>query len=451
MNVERIMAGREVRCFMFYGWCGSGSKAMSRARLNMFTQPDTHHVNCWFRSLHKWNEINPVLLYFSLFSNSCQHDCINTEGSFHCSCHDGYESSNNGFSCVDVDECVENNGDCSNICNNLIGSHSCSCERGFELGSDNRTCFDVDECQDDLHDCSHICINTEGTYECACPNGFMFGLDKFNCYDIDECLDSPCIDGSCNNTIGSFHCQCGAGYELTHDGISCADVDECAHLSHSCSHHCLNTVGGWDSKLPKLTDKILIFCAIPSWFSFNCSCPQGMQLNEDSLTCEDIDECEVDSPCSHSCENIEMRLDWAFFFAISLNSKSFYSKLFFLPSSLCRSISFICKCPPGFVLDNDDRTCIDVDECATGHHECSDVCTNTDGSYQCSCSSGKLLSSNGRSCEHLDPCANDNGGCSQICQPRHNHTVCTCRNGFEIDVSNRSECVDINECSQEGK
>lgn len=42
-------------------------------------------------------------------------------------------------------------------------------------------------------------------------------------------------------------------------------------------------------------------------FSFNCSCPNGMQLNSDSLTCEDIDECEIDSPCSHFCENIEKR------------------------------------------------------------------------------------------------------------------------------------------------
>lgn len=46
-------------------------------------------------------------------------------------------------------------------------------------------------------------------------------------------------------------------------------------------------------------------------FSFNCSCPEGMQLNSDSLTCDDVDECEIDSPCSHFCENTEKRFQFA--------------------------------------------------------------------------------------------------------------------------------------------
>lgn len=176
-----------------------------------------------------------------------------------------------------------------------------------------------------------------------------------------------------------------------------------------------------------------------------------MQLNDDSLTCEDIDECEVDSPCSHACENIEMRSGLSFVFVLAVEWKKLFRNFSLSAFVSSSPISFICKCPGGFVLDSDDRTCIDVDECATGRHECDDLCTNTEGSYICSCSAGKLLSSDGRGCEHLDPCANDNGGCSQICQPRHNHTVCSCRNGFAIDTSDRTQCVDINECSHENK
>lgn len=188
--------------------------------------------------------------FLMMFFVRCQQSCINTEGSFYCSCHDGFELNKNGLSCIDVDECVENNGDCSNICINLIGGHSCACEAGFMLGNDNKTCYDVDECQE-INDCSHICINTEGTYECACPRGFILGHDKFNCHDIDECLDSPCIHGHCNNTLGSFHCQCSHGYELSEDRVSCVDVDECSHHlhRHTCSHHCMNYAGGWDEML----------------------------------------------------------------------------------------------------------------------------------------------------------------------------------------------------------
>jgi fibulin 1/2 len=76
---------------------------------------------------------------------SCQQNCVNTEGSFYCSCNDGYELSKNSFSCEDVDECVENNGNCTNICINLIGSKMCACEAGYALTDDNHTCLDIDE------------------------------------------------------------------------------------------------------------------------------------------------------------------------------------------------------------------------------------------------------------------------------------------------------------------
>lgn len=113
--------------------------------------------------------------------------------------------------------------------------------------------------------------------------------------------------------------------------------------------------------------------------------------------------------------------------------------------------SFLCKCPEGFILDNDDRTCMDVDECTTGNHDCSDICTNNEGSYQCSCPSGMLLSPDGRDCANPDPCATDNGGCSQLCEVRSNLSVCSCRNGFEIDMNDISQCIDINECDRENK
>lgn len=127
----------------------------------------------------------------------------------------------------------------------------------------------------------------------------------------------------------------------------------------------------------------------------------------------------------------------------------FFMKAFF--ASLCSIASFLCKCPEGFILDSDDITCRDLDECSTGEHECSDVCTNTEGGYRCSCPTGMLLSSDEKTCEDSDPCSEDNGGCSQICEHRHNHTVCSCRNGFEIDTNDRTQCNDINECKRENK
>ena len=42
--------------------------------------------------------------------------------------------------------------------------------------------------------------------------------------------------------------------------------------------------------------------------------------------------------------------------------------------------------------------CVDVDECAGGTSNCSQLCNNTLGSYECSCNIGYMLDSNGFTC-----------------------------------------------------
>lgn len=109
---------------------------------------------------------------------------------------------------------------------------------------------------------------------------------------------------------------------------------------------------------------------------------------------------------------------------------------------------FNCKCPPGYNLNDDMRTCVDINECDSELHNCSEICTNTAGGFECSCSSDKILSTDGASCDEADPCSIDNGGCSQICSLHDSHrsAVCSCRKGFEIDFNEPTKCIDINEC-----
>ena len=42
---------------------------------------------------------------------------------------------------VDVDECLTDNGGCTQTCNNIDGSYQCSCQDGYQLYSDNHTCI----------------------------------------------------------------------------------------------------------------------------------------------------------------------------------------------------------------------------------------------------------------------------------------------------------------------
>ena len=46
--------------------------------------------------------------------------------------------------------------------------------------------------------------------------------------------------------------------------------------------------------------------------------------------------------------------------------------------------SFECQCKDGFAM-NATMSCMDVDECLTDPCDDSEICENTEGSYNCDC------------------------------------------------------------------
>ena len=53
----------------------------------------------------------------------------------------------------------------------------------------------------------------------------------------------------------------------------------------------------------------------------------------------------------------------------------------------------MCLCDSGYVVNPENpKKCIDVDECQTFGHNCSQICTNMNGTYSCSCRDGFELS-----------------------------------------------------------
>lgn len=62
--------------------------------------------------------------------------CLNTEGSYKCvSCEKG-EKMVDG-KCVDIDECSYKNGRCTGGCVNTNGSYHCTCDNGYSALSGN--------------------------------------------------------------------------------------------------------------------------------------------------------------------------------------------------------------------------------------------------------------------------------------------------------------------------
>lgn len=53
---------------------------------------------------------------------------------------------------------------------------------------------------------------------------------------------------------------------------------------------------------------------------------------------------------------------------------------------------YICVCPRGYhIAQNNTKHCDDIDECSRFGHNCSQICTNMEGSYVCSCKEGYEL------------------------------------------------------------
>ncbi|KAK7468035.1 hypothetical protein BaRGS_00036739, partial [Batillaria attramentaria] len=91
------------------------------------------------------------------------------------------------------------------------------------------------------------------------------------------------------------------------------------------------------------------------------------------------------------------------------------------------------SCNPGFQLTGASvfncgdtaPTCININECQGGT-QCSQVCTDTIGSFICSCNTGFQLSADGRTCADVDECSVGNGNCDGRCRNSLGSYQCEC-------------------------
>lgn len=105
--------------------------------------------------------------------------------------------------------------------------------------------------------------------------------------------------------------------------------------------------------------------------SYLCDCKTGFRKKHaDDKVCEDVDECrEIPGLCHQRCVNY-----WG---------------------------SYRCACDPGYKLNENNRTCDDINECDIhrNYNLCMGICHNTPGSYVCKCPPGYILATDGRICE----------------------------------------------------
>ncbi|XP_007575443.1 complement component C1q receptor [Poecilia formosa] len=192
---------------------------------------------------YAWSPPGP---FCTLETQNCQKDnggcaqkCRQDRGAVRCSCREGWELGEDGFSCRMMDLCRPDT--CEHSCVMGEAGVSCRCPSGFRLSENQQNCSDVDECLSQACD-NRGCINTPGSYRCVCGDGFR--LSDGECRHVNECEGSVC-DHGCVNTGGSFSCLCQEGFRVSGDGASCVDVDECAGDPCPRLLTCINTVGSF--------------------------------------------------------------------------------------------------------------------------------------------------------------------------------------------------------------
>ncbi|XP_048586862.1 uncharacterized protein LOC5519391 isoform X2 [Nematostella vectensis] len=350
--------------------CSSGSSVCQQVCTNI---PGSYTCECWQGYRKRLNyhsqcidvdectEMSPRCRCANQKSASCNATCINTLGSYRCTCAKGY-SLIGGTVCQDIDECLSTSTNkCPGRCINRPGSYTCDCPRGYFVLHDEENghrCVDINECKRNNGWCEHECINIIGTYRCRCRDGYKLEPNRRTCQDLDECALFSGCEMLCHNTRGSYYCACSEGFKLSSDNFTCTDIDECSlrHVSGlssnaslaDCEQVCVNVIG-----------------------SFTCACREGFLLRQDGKTCEDIDECDTGlHKCEHQCNNT---------FG-----------------------SYSCSCSPGFALADDKKSCkglpcVSIEAPAQGSMKCSSHVTGANCSF--SCSAGyELVGSETRTC-----------------------------------------------------
>eukprot|EP00057_Strongylocentrotus_purpuratus_P026973 XP_011681447.1 PREDICTED: uncharacterized protein LOC105446390 [Strongylocentrotus purpuratus] len=102
-----------------------------------------------------------------------------------CTCRIGYTLA--GTQCVDVDECSSLIATClpKALCVNTDGSFHCQCPEGY-YGDGMTSCSDIDECMtnDTCHPILAHCSNTQGSFVCTCAEGYVG--DGFDCSAVSS-------------------------------------------------------------------------------------------------------------------------------------------------------------------------------------------------------------------------------------------------------------------------
>ncbi|XP_020604224.1 mucin-like protein isoform X3 [Orbicella faveolata] len=184
-------------------------------------------------------------------------------------------------------------------------------------------------------------------------------------------------------------------------------------------------------------------------------CPSG--FTGDGSKCEDFDECLNSGPseCKQICINTpgSFVCDCYKGYLLNIDQRTCDDINECVPASDCMHKcknfdgGYNCSCDDFFKVDPvNSKNCIPESPCQDGNHDCQHICFLSLNNIQnCACRRGYLLADDGKTCKDNDECATDENRCNQKCNNTEGSYLCSCVNDFRLDTDNVT-CKDIDEC-----
>lgn len=178
-----------------------------------------------------------------------------------------------------VIKCRSNHVACADNTVCIPESWVCDSELDCEDGSDEKSCPSSDEGTskdyvDFIAEQRNPALCSAGSYRCHGMAGLCIATNK-TCDGKVDCPNGDDEAGmcgeckhmncghSCQDTPHGPVCSCPAGLELDEDRVSCINIDQCKQHGHRCSQFCDSRNGG-----------------------YSCSCANGYKLAEDRHGCQ---------------------------------------------------------------------------------------------------------------------------------------------------------------------
>ncbi|VIO91652.1 Uncharacterized protein BM_BM3447 [Brugia malayi] len=325
--------------------------------------------------------------------STCHEFAVCAEGE--CVCKLGYHGDGYSICMKDIGDCTFDPTICDlrAVCDK--STHTCKCIQGY-IG-------DGVICAPDTFDCllrPNLCSNFAECIgrRCICTAGYTG--DGTECVTVEPVQDCTRCDAKAKCYNGT--CICNKGY-FGNGAVCIADPTDCVHYPGLCHS---NAICDQEKRRCKCTRGYI-------GNGIECNRKKDLLCLNDRSICDHNAECLLTGICQckqgfegdgYYCREVNVKFE-----VIQTNvSNVSECEQQCIANEECYHGQ--CRCSEGYKR-GPNTTCMDIDECSMGSHNCHPValCTNVPGSFTCICPTG--YRGNGRKCSQHHPLHNMSVDC----------------------------------------